>query len=302
MTVVAHASESSPNPQRRRFEAARVLVLLAASVCLSGCASLVSSFTSNFAEDLGNSILDNPDVEMVQEGAPAFLLLVDSLVAQSPNNANLLMQSARLSSAYAAAFVDEPERARLMNAKALADMEQSVCLSMKDACDLRTRPYDDYERWLAGRRLDEVPELYQLASVWTGWIQANSDDFVAIAELGRVKALVLRVAELDESYDFGGPHLYLGVFETLLPPSLGGRPEIGRSHFEKAIALSDGQYLMTKVMFADQYARLLFDRELHDQLLEEVLAADPAVPGLTLINTVAQRRARELLDSADAYF
>jgi hypothetical protein len=59
---------------------------------------------------------------------------------------------------------------------------------------------------------------------------------------------------------------------------------------------------MTKVMFADQYARLLFDRDLHDQLLMEVMASDPAAPGLTLINTVAQRRAQELLDTADAYF
>jgi len=110
------------------------------------------------------------------------------------------------------------------------------------------------------------------------------------------------VAELDEGYDYGGPQLYLGVFETLLPPSMGGRPEVGRSHFEKAIALSQGRFLMSKVMFAEQYARLLFNRELHDRLLEEVLAADPNVPGLTLINAVAQRRARELLDSADEYF
>jgi hypothetical protein len=88
----------------------------------------------------------------------------------------------------------------------------------------------------------------------------------------------------------------------LLPPSLGGRPEIGRAHFEKAIEISEGRYLMTKVMFADQYARLLFDRELHDKLLGEVMDSDPAEPGLTLINTVAQRRAQELLETADAYF
>ncbi|MCB1685382.1 MAG: hypothetical protein KDI31_12875, partial [Pseudomonadales bacterium] len=54
--------------------------------------------------------------------------------------------------------------------------------------------------------------------------------------------------------------------------------------------------------FADQYARLVFDRALHDELLNEVVAADPAGPGLTLINTVAQRRAKQLLDSADDYF
>lgn len=263
---------------------------------------MVASFTSGFAEDLGNSILDNPDVEMVQEGAPAYLLLMDALVARSPDNPDLLMQSARLNAAYAAAFVADPARAQLMTTSALDAMDRAVCLDMKDACDLRTRPYDEFEAWLAGRTVKDVPELYQLGSVWAAWIQAHSDDFAAIAELGRVKALMTRVAELDETYDHGGPEMYLGVFETLLPPSLGGRPEVGRSHFEKAIAISNGEYLMAKVLYADQYARLVFDRELHDRLLEEVLAADPNVPGLTLINTVAQRRAAELLESADDYF
>jgi len=267
-----------------------------------GCVSMVTSLTSNFAEDLGNAILDNPDVDMVQEGAPAYLLLIDALVAKSPDDPNLLMQSARLKSAYAIAFVTDEDRARLLSEKALADMEKSVCLSLKDACGLRTRPFDAYEVWLDDQGGKQVAVLYQLGSVWAGWLQANSDDFAAIAELGRVKSLMARVAELDETFDYGGPHLYLGVFETLLPPSLGGHPEIGRSHFERAIAISGGTYLMTKVMYADQYARLLFDRDLHDRLLDEVIAADPEVPGLTLLNTVAQRRAHELLESADAYF
>jgi hypothetical protein len=278
----------------------RSLLMGCVVVLSGGCMSMVTSFTSGFAEDLGNSILDNPDVEMVQEGAPAYLLLVDALVAKSPDNPTLLLQSARLKSAYAAAFVTDTERAHLLTANALADMEKSVCISLKNACDLRTRPYDEYEGWV--RNQDDVAVLYQLGSVWSSWIQARSDDFVAIAELGRVKALMVRVAELDETFDHGGPHLYLGVFETLLPPSLGGRPEVGRAHFEKAIDISDGRYLMTKVMFADQYARMLFDRELHDKLLNEVIEADPSLPGLTLINTVAQRQAHELLESADAYF
>lgn len=280
----------------------RFLLVVPGMVLLSGCMSMVASFTSGFAEDLGNSILDNPDVDMVQEGAPAYLLLVDALLAKSPDSAELLAQSSRLKSAYAAAFVTDPERAKLLSARALADMERSVCLSMRNACGLRTWPYEDYEEWLALRTLAEAPTLYQMGSTWAGWIQSNSDDFVAIAELGRVKAMMARVAELDEGFDHGGAYLYLGVFETLLPPSLGGRPEVGRSHFEKAITLSEGRYLMTKVMFADQYARMLFDRELHDRLLNEVVEADPREPGLTLINTVAQRRARELLESADAYF
>nr|MDJ0801395.1 TRAP transporter TatT component family protein [Desulfobacterales bacterium] len=47
---------------------------------------------------------------------------------------------------------------------------------------------------------------------------------------------------------------------------------------------------------------MVYDRPLHDRLLNEVLAADPAVPGMVLQNTMAQDQARALLASADDYF
>ena len=59
---------------------------------------------------------------------------------------------------------------------------------------------------------------------------------------------------------------------------------------------------MAKVVFAEQYAKLVFDKEMHDRLLNEVLAADPVSEGRTLTNTVAQTRARELLAESDDYF
>ena len=96
--------------------------------------------------------------------------------------------------------------------------------------------------------------------------------------------------------------MYLGVFETLVPPALGGKPEVGRGHFERALALSDGANLLAKVMFAEQYGRLVYNRELHDRLLQEVLEAPVEAPGFTLMNSVAKERAEDLLASADDYF
>jgi len=113
---------------------------------------------------------------------------------------------------------------------------------------------------------------------------------------------MLRVVELDESTEDGGAHLYLGVLFTQRPASLGGKPEQAREHFERAIELSQGKNLMAKVYYARQYARLVFDRPLHDRLLGEVVAADPEAPGLTLSNTLAQQQARVLLADADDYF
>ncbi len=269
---------------------------------LAGCSALISNVTEEFASDLSAAILENPDPDVVRDGAPAYLLLIDGLLNSTPDNVGLLAQAATLNSAYAGAFVEDARRARLMSAKAKALAAQAVCLGVDDGCGLLDRPFNEFKLWVRGLQERDVPLVYGLATSWAGWIQAHSDDFNAVAELGRVKALIARVAELDEGHDYGGPHLYLGIFEVLLPPALGGRPALGRYHFERAIALAEGRHLLTKVLFADQYARLVFDRPLHDRLLEEVLAATDDPPELRLMNALAKRMARELLETADDYF
>jgi uncharacterized protein YceK len=275
---------------------------LLVSLSLSGCSTLVSSVTQSFAQDLSAAILNNEDLDMVRDGAPSYLILVDSLVARSPEDAYMLQQSAKLHSAYAAAFVINEQRSKLLHDKAKKQALAAVCIGVKNACNLDQRSFRDFAEWVERRKLRDVPQLYDLAVTWAGWVRANSDDFNAIAELARVKALMLKVAALDASYDSGGVYLYLGVLETLFPPAMGGKPEVGRKYFEQAIALSEGQNLMAKVLFAEQYARLVFDRELHDVLLTEVMAAPVAADGLTLMNTVAKEQAQKLLDSADDYF
>ena len=154
---------------------------------------------------------------------------------------------------------------------------------------------------MSSLKVSDVHIAYSLGVAWVGRLQANSDDWAVIAELSRAKLLMERVIELDENHENGGPHLYMGGMETLLPASMGGKPEKGRAHFEKAIEINEA-YLMTKVIYAQQYARLMFDQELHDRLLNEVLSADPVVEGMTLTNRIAQERAKDLLASSKDYF
>jgi hypothetical protein len=114
--------------------------------------------------------------------------------------------------------------------------------------------------------------------------------------------LLLRVVEIDPHYDNGGAYLYLGVINSIRPAALGGKPEEGKAYFEKALEISSGKNQMVRVLYAQFYARLVFDKELHDRLLNAVLAADPVAPGLTLINTLAKAKARALLESGKDYF
>ncbi|MGA7749237.1 MAG: TRAP transporter TatT component family protein [Gallionella sp.] len=275
------------------------LSILLTLSALAGCASFA---TSRLANNLSGAILNQDDPDTVEAGAPAYLLLIDSLIEGDPQNENLLLSGSKLYGAYASAFIKEPERAKRLTRKARDYSDRALCTHGAQLCNLLERPYDDFAAAISSLKVGDVPVLYDSGAAWAGWIQANSSDWNAIASLAKVKAMMVRVVELDETYDHGEAHLYLGVIATLLPPALGGRPEEGRVHFERAIELSEGHDLMAKVEYARRYARITYDRPLHDRLLQEVLDADAVAPGLTLSNVLAKRQARELLASADNYF
>ena len=267
---------------------------------LNGCANLMSSVTSGLAEDLADTILNSNDVDTVREGIPAYLLMIDSFLRSSPNNPELLMAASNLNSAFTI-FTNE-ERGRLLSQKSLDYSLRAACARNKTLCDLNEAEFEVYKQRVDAITNKDVDIAYSLAVAWTGWMQAHSNDWNAIAQLGKVKYLMAHCIELDETISDGGPHLYMGGLETVLPASLGGNPEKGRAHFERSIEISQGQFLMAKVVFAEQYAKLVFDKQMHDRLLNEVLAADPVSEGRTLTNTVAQTRARELLVESDDYF
>ena len=269
-------------------------------VFVSGCAGLVSGITSQMADDLAGSILNSEDIDTVREGVPAYLLLIDSFLRSSPDSENLLLAASNLNGAFSA-LVEDEDRIKLLSDKSMRYVEHAACVSKSPLCDARQLDYAAFERTVGSIKVSDVPIAYALGVAWIGRLQANSDDWAVIAELSRAKLLMERVIELDEYYENGGPHLYMGGMETLLPASLGGKPEKGRAHFEKAITINES-YLMTKVIYAQQYARLIFNQELHDRLLNEVLSADPVAEGMTLTNRIAQERAKDLLASSKDYF
>ncbi len=272
---------------------------------LSGCASLVQKAGDRFADNLGKAILDNEDPATVRDGLPAYLLLLDSLIAGqkpgAPGNAPMLLAAAKLNGAYAGNFTgDDAERAQRLSAKALDYARRGECLIDAGLCAALDQDQDHFAAALANSK-DPAP-IYALATAWSGYLQAHSEDMVAIADLPKIQALLERVVALDPGHDHGQVYVYLGVLNSLRPEAIGGKPELGRKYFEEAIELSGGHNLYAKTLMAQYYARLVYDQELHDRLLVEVLAADPKSPGFTLTNTLAQQLARKLQESGKDYF
>lgn len=271
-------------------------LFFAAVVTLQGCS------LAHVDDNLPYGVLNNNDLQLVEDGLPTYLLMVDGLIENWPESESLLSSGADLYGAYAGLFVEEPERARKLSNKALDYGFRAACAHNKDYCDLRSLSVPEFESLLDDAGKGDVPVLFSLGGAWAGYIQQNTSDWNAVAELGRVEAIMARIVALDEGYQYGQAHMYLGVLNSILPASLGGKPEQAKAHFEEAVLLSDGKNLLAQVLYAEKYARLVFDRELHDSLLNEVLAADPDVHGLTLQNTYAQQQAEALLADADDYF
>lgn len=278
-----------------------LLVMFLASF-VSGCASMVASAGSGLAGNLNIAIMNQDDPELVRDGAPAYLLMLDSIVEGAPGNEAVLSAASELYSAYGVVFVDDPVRARKLTSRGLAYGRRALCAANELSCGLWDLAYDEYLQGLQLLERKDVPALYTFGLSWIAYIQAHSDDFLALARLPQAQAALRRVQELDPRHEEANIEHFLGVLDTIRPPALGGDFEAGQAHYEKALQVSRELDLSIKVDYAKFYARTLYDRELHDRLLQEVLAADPVQPGLTLFNTLAQQDAKDLLASADDYF
>jgi hypothetical protein len=280
----------------------RGLLLLPALLINGGCASFVSSAASGMAGNLSAAVLNQTDPETVRDGAPAYMLLLDSFLEESPEDPELLIAAANLYSSYGSVFVDDPDRARRLTTRARQYGTRALCLGYAESCAWPDMSFGRFEASLAGLSERHAKAVYSYSVASLAWIRAHGDDWDALAELPQMEALLLRYLDIGGNEMRGSVYTYLGVLATLRPPALGGEPEKGKAYFERAIELSGGRDLSVKVEYARGYARLLYKRKLHDRLLTEVMEADPEVPGYTLTNVLAQRDAARLLAGADEYF
>ena len=285
-----------------RFQCLKLSLLLAIMLSISACGQIIANAKQEFADDLSVTIIEFDDPESIKKGLPAYLILMSSMIKGDPENADLLESGAKLYGAYASGFTDSAESKKALAGRAFDYAGRAMCVRDERFCDIKSMSYFEFETLLDSVEKPQAEHLFIFVSSWAGVIEANSSDWNAVAELPKVKAGIQCVLNIDETVSNGNAHLYMAVMESLLPPTLGGKPELAKKHFDRAIEISDGKNQMARVLYAEKYARMLFDRELHDELLNQVINADTGPQDQILINTLAKQRAAELLLDADDYF
>jgi len=280
----------------------KAVLLLISSLALSGCTIIVSSAATSLADNLSSSILNQDDPELVRAGAPSYLLLLDSFVEGSPDDPDILAAAATLYATYGAIFANDETRASRLTTRARRYALKAMCESYSPACGWPDATYDEFVATLSGIRPKKAGFLFTYGFASLAYLRAHSSDMNSIAELPQIEALLDHYLDISGDAVNSSAYTYMGILLTLRPPAAGGQPERARDYFEKAIALTNGKDLGAKVEYARNYAKKLYEREMHDQLLNEVMAADPYQDGFTLGNVLAQEDAALLLAEADDYF
>jgi len=278
----------------------KIFLALTVLMYSSGCTSLI---VNPLLDPLTLSLQKQTDLQLLQDGVPSLLLLLDGLIASDPDNERLLMTAAKAYGAYATVLYEEGqvERAVTVSSKA-KEYGINLLKQLPGLQNINNNTLGEIDQSLGKISPGRVGSLFWGTYGWTIWIQYQEGAPAAMADLPIVEQIMLRVVELDESYYYGGAHIFLGAYYGSRPQMFGGNPEASRQHFERALALNDRLFLLTHVAYAETYARTMFDRELYLELLTEVIEQPLADSDMASSNKVAKVKAEKLIVQIDDFF
>jgi predicted anti-sigma-YlaC factor YlaD len=264
----------------------------------------------------GTTFASDDDPELVKAAVPFSLKLMESLLAENPRHEGLLLATTRGFTQYAYAFVqedaDETEDKDLAAAEQMRGRARRLYLRARNyglrGLDVRHKGFEKALRAspkaaVTVATTKDVPLLYWTAISWAAAISLSKDNPDLIAEMPCVEAMMDRALALNEAFDDGAIHTYLITYEMSRPNGAGDPAARSRQHFERAVALSNGQQAGPMVSFAEAVCVQKQDLKQFESLLKQALAINPdAKPEWRLANLVTQRRAKWLLDRTDQLF
>jgi predicted anti-sigma-YlaC factor YlaD len=295
-----------------------LLVAVPLFLFLSGCSikKIAIKKLGDALAQSGTTFSSDNDPELVRDAIPFSLKLIESLLAESPRHRGLLLAASGGFTQYAYAFIkqeaDETEPDNFARATDLRLRARSLFLRARDygirGLETAHRGFGDAlnrDPQLAVKeaKTADVALLYWTAASWGLAITLSKNEPALIVDQPIVEALVDRALELNEAFDEGAIHSFLISYEPVRQGAPGDPLERARKHFDRAMALSNGNQAGPLVSLAESVSIAKQDRSEFQSLLDRALAVDVnAKPEYRLVNLVMQRRARWLLSRIDDLF
>jgi len=289
--------------QKMRYYALGLVFLL---LFFTGCSLqklAIKSATPIFSSGV-EALYDETDLPLAEQAIGSNLKLLEGLYKSNPKNKDVLLLLTQGYASYSLGFVEDEsvERGKLfyLRARDYGFKLLQTTSVFKDSIPRREQIYTEYLNRLKKK---DVPAIFWTAFAWGGWIGLSKDDPQAIFDLGKVKAMMNKVIELDEGFFYGSAHLFFGTISGALPKMLGGDPENAKKHFERCLTLSNDRFILAYIYLARYYAQPLLDENLFDQYLQRVEEASLQIlPENKLITSIAKEKARLLKEKKEELF
>lgn len=287
-----------------------------AAILAGGC-SLKTMAVKTVADTLsagGDVMSRDDDPELVRDAVPFALKTYESLLESVPRHQPLLVATCSGFTQYAYAFVEaDADQAEAVNYSEAARLRERALKLYQRGRDYCLRALEvrfpgttvqltgDSSRVLARAKRRDVPLLYWSATSWGAAIALAPDRPDLMVDFPTVRAFAERALTLDETWERGTLHELMIALESQV--ALGGSQQRAREHFTRAVALQEGRSPGPYVALAVGVSVANQDRAEFERLIKDALAIDPERDkSHRLATIVTQRRARSLLERADALF
>lgn len=237
------------------------------SVSLTSCSTMnkmAVGGSSGLIYSASNGVLSESNYEIFKSGVTGNLLLIEGLLAQSPENKDLLATLNKGYAGYAFAVnetqMNEEEWAELKSEdgkkQALFNYTRAInfglrYLSIKgvELADIMSRMNEPQgiflllDKKLGDNKRDLEVVLFTAQSL-AGVINLQKDNIGIVSQLPAAKGMFDWVCTKDPSINYGTCDIFYGAYEAGRPQMLGGNPAKGKEIFLKAIAKHPHNWLI----------------------------------------------------------
>ncbi len=234
-------------------------------------------------------------------------------------NKSLIVKTARAYSSYSGFLEDKMEEASIagdfeteekMREQAIEHYKisemyatKALAKSDKNFKNLRKVASEVFESSLQKLKKKDVEPLFWAAYAIGRGISLQKDDPMQVIDLARVELMMKRVLELDDTFYFGGAHLFYAVYYGDRSPAIGGDPEKAKEHIDRVDEINAGKFLLSKFYLAKYYAYPTQNVELFKNSLKAIIDAPSDIfPGEEAATSIAKSRAERLLGQTDMLF
>lgn len=280
-------------------------VALAVPLLFSGCIQQIAvSTVGNIVHNGFGAFMEEEDLDFAERALPANLKLLEAMLRSDPENRRILLLLSEGYSSYSLGFVEDTdvERARVFYLRG-RDFGLRILRQDADIAAALDGSVDYLKQVLERADAEYLPAIFWTAFGGASYISLSLSNPDALVDLPRMEAMMAVVAARDSGFYHGGADVFLGTLYGSRPKILGGDTERAKKHFERALEINKGEFLMTHVYYARSVAVQTLNESLFDELLLTVdkTSLDVA-PEFRLPNAIAKKKAQRLVARKEELF